>query len=72
MDKKVIALIFVLAVIIILAMIYSEYSKNKLERERVMLAYQGLEQYNQAIASNQPKEQGLISGLFSNLLGGLF
>lgn len=71
-DNKIFMLVLILGSIVLVAAIYSEYAANKLERDRMMLASQGLQQYTQAISSGN--EQGAIGSILSGLplIGGLF
>jgi type II secretory pathway pseudopilin PulG len=72
-ENKLLIAAMILGVIVLIITFYSEYAKNKLERDRINAASQNLQQYNQALAS-QGSGQGAIGGFLSGLplIGGLF
>ncbi len=78
-NDKVFILVISLGVLILLFAMYQQYAENKLEQERMLLASQGLQQYNQAIldagiAAGGADEHGFIGGILSGLpiVGGWF
>jgi len=72
-NKVLMAVVF-LGIVFALFLIYSEYSKGKAERDRLLIAQQNALLTNNALANIQPNTSGWLGGILGDLpiIGGLF